>query len=118
VAKLSKDQIKQTLIELKLDPSSNELILKAVRESLDYLAQEFPGNSVELRVPPIRVVQLMQGVDHRRGTPPSVIEVSPDTWLKFTSKEMTWQQGLDLGLIQASGQQSEKISLILSNFLE
>ena len=88
------------------------LLNSAVRISLDWIAQEFPGNAVELRVPPFRVVQLLTGINHRRGTPPSVIEMSPQTWLKIVSKELAWESGVASGLIHASGEQSDLTKLL------
>ena len=53
----------------------------AVRYSLQVLAELHPGQAVEVRVPPFGAVQIGAGTVHRRGTPPSVVEMDTDTWL-------------------------------------
>ena len=110
--KVTITEIREAIAASSTNPIDNELLANLIRISLDYLAQEFPGNAVELRVPPFRVVQLLTGINHRRGTPPSVIEMSPHTWLKIVSKELTWDSGLASGLIHASGEQSDLAKLL------
>ncbi|MFW7408330.1 MAG: sterol carrier family protein, partial [Rothia mucilaginosa] len=51
-----------------------------VRFTLEELATLAPGNSVEVRVPPLGVTQCVAGPRHTRGTPPSVVETSPAVW--------------------------------------
>lgn len=63
-------------------PSRGELAA-AVRQSARMLAQEAPGHSVELRVPPFVAVQCIEGPRHTRGTPPNVVEVPPRLWLRL-----------------------------------
>ena len=53
----------------------------AVRFTLEELGIRAPGRSVEVRVPPFGVVQCIEGLQHRRGTPPNVIETDAATWL-------------------------------------
>jgi hypothetical protein len=114
--KVTVTQVREAIAASSTNPIDNELLANLIRISLDYLAQEFPGNAVELRVPPFRVVQLLTGINHRRGTPPSVIEMSPQTWLKIVSKELNWEFAKRDGLIQMSGENSEKIILVLAEF--
>jgi hypothetical protein len=38
--------------------------------------------------------------------------MSPETWLKILSKELTWESGLAGGLIHASGEQSDLTKLL------
>ena len=85
---------------------NSELVASAVRASLDWLATEHPGRSVEVRVPPFRVVQILEGTTHRRGTPPAVVEMSPETWLRLFTKKLDWVAGVAQGLIVASGDRS------------
>jgi hypothetical protein len=110
--KVTVTQVREAIAASSTNPMDNELLANMTRISLEYLAQKFPGKAVELRVPPIRVVQLLTGINHRRGTPPSVIEMSPETWLKILSKELTWESGLAGGLIHASGEQSDLTKLL------
>jgi hypothetical protein len=110
--KVTVTQVREAIAASSTNPMDSELLANLIRISLDYLAQEFSGHAVELRVPPFRVVQLLSGINHRRGTPPSVIEMSPQTWLKIVSKELTWESGVASGLIHASGKQSDLTKLL------
>ena len=110
--KLTITEVREAIAASSTNPKDNDLLANLVRISLDYLAQEFPGKAVELRVPPFRVIQILTGTTHRRGTPPSVIEMSPQTWLKIVSKELTWESGVASGLIHASGEQSDLTKLL------
>jgi hypothetical protein len=114
--KVTVTQVHEAIAASSTNPIDNKLLANLIRISLDYLAQEFPGNAVELRVPPFRVVQLLTGINHRRGTPPSVIEMSPQTWQKLLNKELTWEYAKRGGLIQISGENSGKIILVLAEF--
>ena len=60
-------------------------LAKAVRLSARMLAEEAPGHSVELRVPPFVAVQCVEGPRHTRGTPPNVVEMTPRTWLRIAA---------------------------------
>ena len=57
-----------------------ELVASGVRISLDWPATDHTGRSVEVRVPPYRVVQILEGTTHLRSMPPAVVEMSPETW--------------------------------------
>lgn len=57
----------------------------AVRFSLADFAERYPGHSVEIRVPWIGAVQAIPGVNHRRGTPPNVVEMDGETWLALVT---------------------------------
>src|ERR1700726_3562432 len=63
-------------------PSRAELAT-AVRLTARTLAAEAPGASVEVRIPPFVAVQCISGPQHRRGTPPKVVETDPRTWLRL-----------------------------------
>ncbi len=80
-----------------------ELLKLAVKYSLQLLHRKIPGKSVELRVPPISAVSIVEGKDHKRGTPPAVIEVEPIIWLKIFLGELNWHDAVNQGLILASG---------------
>lgn len=53
----------------------------AVRYALEEFAARHPGGAVEIRVPWIGAVQAIQGLYHRRGTPPNVVELDGESWL-------------------------------------
>lgn len=75
----------------------------AVRYLLEELAEQAPGNSVEVRVPPYGVTQCIEGPQHTRGTPANVVELDGMTWLTLATGERSWQQAQEEGLISASG---------------
>ena len=79
----------------------------AVRYPLEELAACAPGRSVEVRVPPFGVTQAVAGTVHRRGTPPSVVETDASTWLALATGRLTWQDALDGGALQASGERCD-----------
>ncbi|XCB29364.1 sterol carrier family protein [Arcanobacterium hippocoleae] len=55
----------------------------AVRYALEEFAARHPGGAVEIRIPWIGAVQAIQGLHHRRGTPPNVVEMDGRTWLNL-----------------------------------
>ncbi|MFC4590725.1 sterol carrier family protein [Sphaerisporangium corydalis] len=75
----------------------------AVRHLLDRLAEDAPGRTVEVRVPPYAAVQCVAGPRHTRGTPPNVVETDPRTWLELATGLVTWDDAMDAGKISASG---------------
>jgi len=89
----------------------DELVASGARTSLDWLATEHPGRSVEVRVPPYRAVQILGGTTHRRGTPPAVVEMSAKTWLELFTKKLTWIDAVSSGKIIASGERSDLTAL-------
>lgn len=79
----------------------------AVRYSLGLLAEEVPGRTVEVRVPPFAAVQCVHGPRHTRGTPPNVVETDPLTWLDLASGRLSWAAALASGRVRASGQRAD-----------
>ncbi len=79
----------------------------AVRYSLTELEKLHPGRSVEVRVVPFAAVQILDGASHRRGTPPAVVEMDADTWLKLASGRLSWGEAEELGRVDASGERSD-----------
>jgi hypothetical protein len=79
----------------------------AVRYLLQLLADEAPGNSVEVRVPPFGAVQCIEGPGHTRGTPPNVIETDAATWLAIATGAEEWAAALSRGVIAASGSRAD-----------
>ena len=67
------------------DRPPRAIVGAAVKTSARWLAQQVPGRSVELRVPPHVAVQCIEGPRHTRGTPPNVIETDAATWLRLAS---------------------------------
>ena len=71
----------------------------AVRTTARWLAQQVPGRSVELRVPPHVAVQLVPGPRHTRGTPPNVVETDAATWLRLVTGELAWDRAVADGRV-------------------
>lgn len=63
-------------------------VAEAVRLSCKVLERVAPGHSVEVRVPPLAAVQCVAGPEHRRGTPPNVVECGPWEWLRLVVGEV------------------------------
>jgi hypothetical protein len=84
-----------------------DLQLKSrVREILKIVQQLSPGNSVELRIPPYAAIQCVPGSVHKRGTPPSVVEMSGQTLIELIDNPSNWDELCSKGLISASGTNS------------
>ena len=78
-----------------------------VRFTLEELATLAPGNSVEVRVPPLGVTQCVAGPRHTRGTPPSVVEASAVVWCALALGVLGWADALGSAQLSASGERSD-----------
>lgn len=87
-------------------------IAVAVRYSLEEIAARYPGNSVEVRVPPFGVTQCIAGPRHTRGTPPNVVETSAPAWLALATGSDTWPAAVERGELSASGTRTDLGSLL------
>ena len=94
------------------NPSNPELFANGVRTSLQWFADQNPGRAVEVRVPPYLAIQILGGATHRRGTPPAVVEMSPQTWLELFTKKLSWAEAVTSGKITASGERSDLSELL------
>lgn len=79
----------------------------AVRYTLQLLAEQAPGGTVEVRVPPHGAVQCIEGPKHTRGTPPNVVETDASTWLALAVGDLTWADARASGRVHASGQRAD-----------
>lgn len=95
----------KTAIEacLSANDSAQENLTTAVRYLLEELAEVAPGNSVEVRVPPLGATQCIAGPRHTRGTPPNVVEMAPETWFDLATGRLAWHDAIAGGLVSASG---------------
>lgn len=91
---------------------SRAQLAAAVRGTARYLAGTHPGGAVELRVPPFVAVQCVQGLTHRRGTPPNVIELDPRSWLRLVTGRLSWSGALADGAVSASGSRADLADLL------
>jgi hypothetical protein len=84
----------------------------AVKTSARWLAQQVPGRSVEVRIPPHVAVQCIEGPRHTRGTPPNVVETDAATWLRLVSGRLTWTDAVAAGKVTASGNRADLSGLL------
>ena len=92
--------------------ADRDVTAMAVRYTLEELAAEAPGRTVEVRVPPYGAAQCVEGPIHRRGTPPNVIETDAATWLALATGELSWQAAVDSARVRASGQRAHLEGLL------
>ena len=106
---------------IRADPSlrngdsalTSPILATAVRFLLEDLAERIPGNSVEVRVPLFGAVQCVPGPDHRRGTPPNVVEMSAQTWLALALGETNVDSEAARGKLVASGVRALEFASVL-----
>lgn len=82
----------------------------AVRGTVEVLAAELPGRSVEVRVPPFAAAQCVEGPRHTRGSPPNVVETDPRTWLELATGRISWDAAVDEGRVRASGTRAAAVA--------
>ena len=78
-----------------------------VKKILKVVEQIAPGKLVELRIPPYVAIQCVEGGNHRRGTPPNVVEMAGETLIKLVKDPAKWEIFCNQGLISASGTSSD-----------
>jgi hypothetical protein len=89
-----------------------EAMPTAVRYLLQEIEIRHPGGTVELRVPPYGAVQCIAGMDHRRGTPPNVVEITPELFIELALKRIGFQEvPIGAGLV-LSGVRAEEIAQV------
>ena len=84
----------------------------AVRYTLQLLAEQAPGGTVEVRVPPYGAVQCIEGPRHTRGTPPNVVETDAPTWLALAPGGRGWDDARATGRVHASGQGADLAGVV------
>jgi hypothetical protein len=95
-----------------------------VKQILKVIQESAPGRSVELRIPPYAAIQCVEGGNHRRGTPPNVVEMNGQTLITLSKTPDLWDQLCSEGAISASGTNSNladlfvEVSKLISNFDE
>ena len=94
---------------MKVDPA---LKLQVV-EMLTLVQKIAPGKSVEIRIPNYSAIQCISGSVHRRGTPPNVVEMSAQTLINVTENPHKWDELCSLGMISASGTNSNLNELFI-----
>lgn len=89
-----------TALHPEADPKE---LRTAAKDLLRWFSQQYPGKSVEIRVPPAAAVQAIEGPRHTRGTPPNVVEMDVETWLALASGRLGWAGAVGEGRVRASG---------------
>jgi len=84
-----------------------------VKKILDLIKRISPGKSVELRIPPYCAIQCVEGISHKRGTPPNIVEMSASVLIQLSSNSKIWEELVASGQISASGVNSD-LSLVFS----
>ena len=92
---------------------AKEQLADAVRLTARTLSALAPGASVELRIPPFVAVQCISGPQHRRGTPPNVVETGPRTWLRLATGLVSVADAAGAGMLQLSGSRAGEIASYL-----
>ena len=86
--------------------SQDSDIKSQVKKILKVVEQIAPGKLVELRIPPYAAIQCVEGGNHRRGTPPNVVEMAAETLIYLVEDPAKWETFCNQGLISASGTSS------------
>lgn len=84
-----------------------DTLATAVRYTLQRLAEQAPGRTLEVRVPPYAAVQAVEGPRHTRGTPPNVVETDAETWMALATGTLAFSDALAAGRVQASGTRTD-----------
>ncbi len=86
----------------------------AVRYSMFLLERRAPGPGVEVRVAPWAAVKILDGPasDPHNLTPPDVIELDPDVWLRLACGITTWDEEKTAGHISAVGERDDLSPLL------
>ncbi|MBW3092943.1 hypothetical protein KIH79_08420 [Bifidobacterium sp. 82T10] len=86
----------------------------AVRYTLFLLERRAPGPGVEVRVAPWGAIKILDGPasDPHNLTPPDVIELEPDVWLRLAAGITTWDQEKSAGHITAIGERDDLSDLL------
>jgi hypothetical protein len=86
-------------------------IKRQIKKILKVVEQIAPGKLVELRIPPYAAIQCVEGGNHRRGTPPNVVEMAGETLINLVDDPAKWENFCNQGLISASGTSSDLSNL-------
>jgi uncharacterized protein (TIGR03083 family) len=97
------DDLSRSLPSAPPVPLVRAALAVATRTLAEIMAAQAPGRSVELRIPPFIAVQVIAGPRHTRGTPPSVVETDPLTWIRLATGRVEWADAA----VSASGQRAD-----------
>ena len=88
--------------------------LPCLATPLFLLERRAPGPGVEVRVAPWGAVKILDGPesDPHNLTPPDVIELDPEVWLRLACGITTWAEEKDAGHISAVGERDDLSDLL------
>lgn len=90
-----------------------DALRETVRTVNTLLGARFPGQTIEIRVPPASAVQVGafgQGPSHHRGTPPNVAETDPATWAAIGLGLLSYADAKVSGRLTASGSHVDEVA--------
>ena len=84
------------------------------RLPLYLLEKKAPGEGVEVRVAPWGAIKILDGPasDPHNLTPPDVIELDPDVWMRLATGITSWDEEKDAGRITAVGERDDLSDLL------
>ncbi|MCL2490998.1 MAG: sterol carrier family protein [Propionibacteriaceae bacterium] len=98
-------------------PVSRDDLAAAARAVVAALAAANPGNTIEVRVPPFAAGQVGAldgaGPTHRRGTPPNVVELAPETAVRLATGALSWEDAVQASLVRFSGAHASDVGQML-----
>jgi hypothetical protein len=99
--------VKAVLTDSSKRINSDDDFKRAVRYLLEELSFLRPGKSVEVRVPPLGAVQCIEGLIHKRGTPPNTVELNAQDWFALAVGEISWSDLTSSGRLFQSGTRAD-----------
>jgi hypothetical protein len=121
------EAVRRVLVAFERDEEPERATLRlAVLHLLHALAELSPGRSVEVRVPPYGAAQCglgglglgAAGPQHRRGTPPNVIEMTAHTWVLLATARLSWEDAVASGEVARSGTRTDLSEVLQKSLLE
>lgn len=89
-----------------------EQLPTAVRYLLQEIEIRHPGGTIELRVPPFGAVQCVAGLEHRRGTPPNVVEITPELFVQLALGQISLENVPNGSGLTLSGARANEIASV------
>lgn len=96
---------------MALNNLPNELPM-AVRYLLQEIEIRFPGATLEVRVPPFGAIQCLEGLEHRRGTPPNVVEIEPELFVDLALGKASFGVHANTENLSLSGVRAAEFEII------
>ena len=116
------EAVRRVLVAFERDEDPERATLRfAVLHLLHALAELSPGRSVEVRVPPYGAAQCgleAAGPQHRRGTPPNVIEMTARSWVLLATARLSWEDAIASGEVMRSGTRTDLSEVLQKSLLD